>query len=111
MYDPANPTPWVVGLLVVVLAYFLRDAHSQIKFGLEQKAAAKDLEDAKRNWDAKILAMEERHERETARLEQQYDKKFAAVVEQFQSKIESVEKNLADKLDMIMRVVDRRSPP
>lgn len=111
MYDPANPTPWIVGLLVVVLAYFLRDSHSQIKFGLQQKASAKDLDDAKRDWDAKILAMEDRHQRETARLEQQYDKKFAAVVEQFQTQILSVEKNLADKLDMIMRVVDRRSPP
>ena len=84
MFDPANPIPYIVGLLVITLAYFLKDAHTQIKIGLDQKATQKELEEAKEKWRMDLREQSERHQRDTARLEKQYEQKFDAVVQQFQ---------------------------
>lgn len=109
MFDAANPTPWIVGLLVLTLAYFLKDAHTQIKIGLEQKATQKALEEAKENWRQDLRELTERHQRETTRMEAQYELKFAAVVNQFQGRMDSIEKNLNDKMDMILHIIERRN--
>lgn len=109
MLDPANPTPYIVGLLIVVLAYFLKDAHMQIKLGLKEKATQKQLEDAEAAWRTDLREMREQHQLETARLEAQYEQKFAAVVSQFQGQLLSVEKTLIDRMDMILRIIERRN--
>lgn len=109
MFDPSNPAPYIVGMLVLVLAYFLKDAHTQIKIGLEQKATQKALEEAKEAWRADLRALNESHRRETERLEVQYEQKFAAVVAQFQGSMESVERNLTSKIDMVLHIIERRN--
>jgi len=110
MLDPSNPIPWIIGMLVLVLAYFLKDAHTQIKIGLEQKATLKALEEAKEAWRSDLRDQSERHQRETARLEVQYEQKFAAVVSQFQDRMDSIEKHLADKMSTILHIIERRTP-
>jgi hypothetical protein len=125
MLDFSSPAPYVVALLVGMLAYFLKDAHTNIKIGLEQRATQKALEDAKSEWradqrttqkameDAKAASradmrdIQERHQRETSRLEQQYDQKFAAVVNQFQERMDSVEKNLQGRMDLILQLLQK----
>lgn len=109
MFDAANPTPWVVGMLVVTLAYFLRDSHTHIKAKIEQAATQKALEEAKESWRQDLRELTERHQRETTRMEAQYELKFAAVVSQFQGRMDSIEKNLNDKMDMILHIIERRN--
>lgn len=104
-----NPLPYIVGLLVVTLAYFLRDAHMNIKIGLEQKATREALDDAKLAWRADLHEMQDRYQRETARLENQYEKKFAAVVTQFQDRMDSVERNLQGRMDLILELLKQRT--
>ncbi len=111
MPDPSNPWPYIIGLIVAVCLYFLKDAHTQIKIGLEQKATSKALEDAKADWRMDLREQNERHQRETARLETQYEQKFAAVVAQFQGRMDSIEKNLTDRMDMILHIIERRNMP
>ena len=115
MFDPANPAPYLIVLLIGVLAYFLKDAHSTIKIGLEKRATQEALDKATDAWrkdlvgmEARHQQMEERHQRETARLEHQYEQKFAGVVQQFQDRMSSVEKNLQDRMDLILEVLKQR---
>jgi hypothetical protein len=114
MFDPANPAPYLIGVLVAALiatlGYFLKDAHTNIKVGLEQRATQKALEEAKADWRTDLRDMQARHQRETDRLEQQYEKKFAAVVNQFQDRMDSVERNLQGRMDMILELLKQRTP-
>lgn len=114
MFDPANPTPYLIGVLIAaligILAYFLKDAHLNIKVGLEQRATQKALEEAKSDWRTDLREMQGRHQRETDRLEQQYEKKFAAVVTQFQDRMDSVERNLQGRMDLILELLKQRAP-
>lgn len=110
MFDPATPAPYLIGLLISVLAYFLKDAHSTIKIGLEKKATQEALDKATTEWRSDLKDMQERHQRETARLEHQYEQKFAGVVQQFQDRMNSVEKNLQDRMDLILEVLKQRTP-
>ena len=105
-----NPIPYIVAVLVALLAYFLRDAHMTIKIGLEQKATHASLEEAKSQWRTDLREMEERHQRDNNRLEQQYEKKFAAVVAQFQDRMDSVERNLQGRMDLILELLKQRAP-
>ena len=109
MLDLTNPAPYIVVLLVLTLAYFLKDAHTTIKIGLEQKATQKALEDAKSEWRNDLREIQERHQRETSRLEQQYEQKFAAVVTQFQDRMDSVERNLQGRMDLILELLKQRA--
>lgn len=109
MFDASNPAPWIIGLLILVCAYFLKDWHTNIKIGLEKKATVEALEDAKRTWRDDLRMQNEQHQRETARLETQYEQRFAAVVTQFQGRMDSMEKSLADKIDMVLHIIERRN--
>lgn len=110
MLDFSTPVPYLVALLISVLAYFLKDAHAQIKVGLEKKATQEALDKATSDWRQDLKEMQDRHQRETARLEHQYEQKFAGVVQQFQDRMNSVEKNLQDRMDLILEVLKQRSP-
>jgi phage host-nuclease inhibitor protein Gam len=110
MFDATNPLPYIVTLLIATLAYFLKDAHTNLKAGLEQKATQQALEDAKTEWRADLRDLQERHQRETARLEHQYEQKFAAVVSQFQDRMDSVERNLQGRMDLILELLKQRTP-
>lgn len=110
MLDFSNPAPYVVGMVIMVLAYFLKDAHANIKVGLEQKATQKALDDAKTEWRADLINIETRHQRETNRLEAQYEQKFAAVVTQFQDRMDGVERNLQGRMDLILELLKQRAP-
>jgi len=116
MFDPANPLPYIVGILVIVLAYFLKDAHMHIKIKLEKTATAKELEEAKEQWRLDFLEIQRRHQLETTRLEAQYEQKFQGAVVQFQNQVTGVqnqimgvERNLTDRMDMILRIIERRN--
>jgi uncharacterized membrane protein YgaE (UPF0421/DUF939 family) len=110
MFDPSNPLPYVVTLLILTLAYFLKDAHQNIKIGMEQKASQQALDEAKAEWRNDLRDMQERHQRETQRLEHQYEQKFAAVVTQFQDRMDSVERNLSGRMDLILELLKQRQP-
>jgi len=110
MFDVTNPTAWIVGTVVLMLAYFLKDAHTTIKIGLEQRATQKALEEAKSEWRTDLREQNDRHQRETTRLEQQYEQKFAAVVTQFQDRMDSVERNLQGRMDLILELLKRGTP-
>lgn len=111
MLDLNNPTPYLVVLLIGVLGYFLKDAHTSIKVGLakieSEKATQAALDSAKAEWRTDLRDMQDRHQRETSRLEAQYEQKFAGVVSQFQDRMNSVEKNLQDRIDMILELMRR----
>lgn len=109
MFDPSNPTPYVIGLLVVVVGYFVKDAYMHLKMGLKEKATQKQLEDAETAWRTDLREMREHHQLETTRLEAQYEQKFQGVVTQFQNQMMSVERNLTDRMDMILRIIERRN--
>ncbi|HXE49551.1 MAG TPA: hypothetical protein VN663_14325 [Ramlibacter sp.] len=94
MPDFDKPWPYVVALLVVILAYFLKDAHSEIKGSLRNKA---DKDDMRR--------MEESNQREIERIERLYETKFATVVIQLQERINAVEKNLSD---LILKLLSKQ---
>lgn len=104
----AAATPWVLGLLVALLGYFLRDVHKDFKEGLEKKADRKALDDAFNVYRADMRAMDERHKEEITRLERQYEVRFSGVVMNFTERINSLERNMGEKMDMILNVVDRR---
>lgn len=108
--DPNNAGPWIVGVVVLMLAYFLIDAHGAIKIGLEKRATQQSLDDAKNEWRSDLREIQERHQRETTRLEQQYEQKFAAVVTQFQDRMDSVERNLQGRMDLILELLKRGAP-
>lgn len=108
MFDLTTPAPYLIGMLIGVLGYFLKDAHTQIKIGLEKKATQEALDRATGEWRADLKEMQDRHQRETARLEHQYEQKFAGVVQQFQDRMNSVEKNLQDRMDLILEVLKQR---
>jgi len=110
VFDPTNPVPYILAVLIVTLGYFLKDAHTTIRVGLEQRATQKALEEAKTEWRTDLREMQDRHQRETARLEQQYEKKFAAVVVQFQDRMDSVERNLQGRMDLILELLKQRTP-
>lgn len=110
MFDITTPAPYLVAMLISVLAYFLRDAHSSIKIGLKEKATQEALDRATSEWRQDLQTIEDRHQRETARLEHQYEQKFAGVVQQFQDRMNSVEKNLQDRMDLILEVLKQRTP-
>jgi|SRR6185312_15678520 len=105
MFDPQTPAPYLIALLISVLAYFLKDAHTTIKLGLEKKATQEALDKATEAWRSDLKEMQARHQSETARLEHQYEQKFAGVVQQFQDRMNSVEKNLQDRMDLILQVL------
>lgn len=108
MLDPTTPAPYLFSLLIAILAYFLKDAHSTIKIGLERRATQDALDKAIDAWRKDLKEMQDRHQRETARLEHQYEQKFAGVVQQFQDRMNSVEKNLQDRMDLILEVLKQR---
>lgn len=103
-----QPGPWLVGVLIATLIYFLKDAHTNIKLGLKEKATQAALDKATEAWRDDLKDMQDRHQRETARLEHQYEQKFAGVVQQFQDRMNSVEKNLQDRMDLILEVLKQR---
>jgi phage host-nuclease inhibitor protein Gam len=106
--DFNNPVPYLVGLLIVVLGYFLKDAHTNIKVGLKEKASQDALDRAQQEWRSDLKDMQDRHQRETTRLEHQYEQKFAGVVQQFQDRMNSVEKNLQDRMDLILELLKKK---
>lgn len=110
MLDMQNPIPYIIFLLVAMLAYLLVDAHKNIKINLKEKATQKSLDDTKTELRADIHEMQKRHERETARLEYLYEQKFAAVVTQFQNRMDSVERNLQDRMDLILKLLKEKAP-
>lgn len=99
---------WPVGLLILILGYFLRDAHSTFKRDIEKKADREKMEAEFITHRIDMRSMEERHRDEILRIERQYDVKFAGVVAQFSDKIQSVERNLGEKIDMVLKIVDSR---
>lgn len=101
---------WSAGLLVALLGYFLSDAHSHIKNGLEKKADQQALDSAFKVYRSDMHAMEERHKEETARLERQYEIRFAGVINQFSERINSMERNLNDKIDLMINLMNQRQP-
>ena len=110
MIDFNSAPPYVAVLMIGLLAYFLKDAHTNIKVGLEQRATQMALDAATTNWRSDLNGMQARHERETNRLEQQYEQKFAAVVTQFQDRMDSVERNLQGRMDLILELLKQRHP-
>lgn len=106
--DFNQPGPYLVALLIAVLGYFLKDAHTSIKLGLKEKANQDELDRAKQEWRIDLKDVEERHQRETTRLEHQYEQKFAGVVQQFQERMNSVEKNLQDRMDLILELLKKK---
>lgn len=105
MFDLSTPAPYLIGLLIGVLGYFLKDAHTTIKIGLEKKATQEALDKATSEWRQDLKDMQIRHQNETARLEHQYEQKFAGVVQQFQDRMNGVEKNLQDRMDLILELL------
>lgn len=101
---------WAAGLLVALLGYFLSDAHSHIKNGLEKKADQQALDNAFKVYRQDMHAMEERHKEETARLERQYEVRFSGVINQFSERINSLERNLNDKIDLMINLMNQRQP-
>lgn len=99
---------WPVGLLIMILGYFLRDAHVTFKRDIEKKADREKMENEFNTHRNDMRAMEERHMNEILRIERQYDIKFAGVVAQFTDKIQSVEANLGKQLERIFTIVDSR---
>lgn len=106
--DFNQPGPYLIGLLIAVLGYFLKDAHTNIKLGLKEKANQEALDRATQEWRSDLKDIQERHQRETERLEHHYEQKFAGVVQQFQDRMNSVEKNLQDRMDLILELLKQR---
>lgn len=106
--DFNQPGPYLVGLLIAVLGYFLKDAHTNIKLGLKEKATQDALDRATQEWRSDLKEMQDRHQRETQRLEYQYEQKFANVVQQFQDRMNGVEKNLQDRMDLILEILKQK---
>lgn len=109
MFDPANPVPYIVGLLVLIVAYFIKDQHSKITNGIEAKATRKELDEAKESWRTDLRETREAHQKEAARMERQYEQRFSAVVQQFQGRMDSMEKSLTDKIDLVLHIIERRN--
>lgn len=103
-----NPWPWIVVILVGVVAYFCKDQHNKITSGIEQKATRKELDEAKESWRTELRETREAHQIEAARMERQYEQRFSAVVQQFQGRMDSMEKSLTDKIDLVLRIIERR---
>lgn len=110
MLDFNNPAPYLVGVLILLLAYFLKDAHTTIKSGLAQKATQEALDRATSEWREDIRDDRERHTREMLRLENHYEQKFVGGFTDLHDQIKELKSNLQDRMDLILKLLERRAP-
>ncbi len=108
MFDVNNPVPWLCALLISALSYFLKDAHTNIKTGLSQKATQEALDKATSEWREDIKQDRERHQREMARMEQHYEQKFASAVSDLHKQISELKTDMKDRMDMILKLLETR---
>lgn len=112
-----HPNLWVVCLLLVaVLGYFLRDAHSSIKRSVSEKASKEAVESLRaesqrqaEEWRNELTRREDRSQQELQRMEDQYEKKFAGALAELRNQITTLESHMKDRMDMILKLLERNS--
>ncbi len=111
MFDFDKPGPYLVVLLIGLLAYFLRDAHVRIKLDLEKAATREALDKATADWREDIREDRARHQREMQRLETHYEQKFAGAVNDLHKQIGSLKAEMKDRMDLLIRLLERNTSP
>ena len=111
MPDFDKPGPYLVSILICVLAYFLREAHLRIKLDLEKAATREALEKATTEWRDDLKEDRDRHQREMIRLETHYEQKFAGAVNDLHKQIGSLKVEMKDRMDLILKLLERGTPP
>lgn len=106
--DFDKPAPYLLGLLICVLAYFLREAHIRIKSDLEKAATREALDKATSEWREDLKEDRERHQREMQRLETHYEQKFANAVNDLHKQIGSLKVEMKDRMDLILELLKQR---
>jgi len=105
--DFDKPAPYLVAMLICVLAYFLREAHARIKLDLEKAATREALDKATSEWREDLKEDRDRHQREMQRLETHYEQKFANAVQDLHKQIGSLKVEMKDRMDLILKLLER----
>jgi Skp family chaperone for outer membrane proteins len=105
--DFDRPAPYLIALLICILAYFLREAHTRIKIDLEKTATREALDKATSEWREDLKEDRDRHQREMQRLETHYEQKFAGAVNDLHKQIGSLKAEMKDRMDLILKLLER----
>lgn len=112
MFDVNNPGPWLIIVMAAVLAYFLRDAHANIKNNIAriqaEKASQAELDRIANAWREDVKADRDSHQRELARMERHYEEKFDNAINDLHKQISELKTDLKDRMDMILKLLEQR---
>lgn len=108
---------WTLPLIIAILGYFLRDAHSKInaaidKHGLElsKKLDEDRYNAAKAESKLEIEALKRDSKEAHAKLEEKQERDRKFLYEQLTEKITTTETHLAGKIDDLMKFITQKKP-